>query len=63
MRFNNAFMCKSGEVGMQFNYGKDAIITIYHDGKALQNSEGHKEVFVNQAYKQYAFLHKHYRKH
>jgi len=62
MRLNNVFMCKSGVIGMQFNYGKQAILSVYHDGKALQVSEDHPEVFQTQAIKMYSFLHNRYKR-
>lgn len=39
MKFDNAFLCKSGVVGMQFVNSKGAIISVFHDGKKLRCSE------------------------
>lgn len=49
MKFDNAFKCKNGIVGMQFTYGKGAVISVFHDGESLKVSEDHLPVFQQQA--------------
>ena len=55
MRFDSAFMCKSGVVGMQFVVPamKGAIISVFHDGKGLQVSEQFPNKFKQEALKKY----------
>ena len=62
MRFDNAFQCKSGVVGMQFTYGKGAIISVFHNGKTLQVSDNHAPAFQQEALRKYLALKKFYTK-
>lgn len=63
MRFDSAFMCKSGVVGMQFVVPalKGAIISVFHDGKGLQVSEQFSNKFKQEALKKYFQLLKWYK--
>ena len=63
MRFNNAFMCKSGVLGMQFNYGKNEIVSVFHDGKELRTSEDVPVVFQLEARRRYHLLHNRFVRH
>jgi len=40
MRFDNAFITKNKNVGMQFKNNKNALLTIWDDGKRLHFTEG-----------------------
>lgn len=62
LRFDNAFMCKSGFVGMQFVNQKGAIISIFHDGKELKITEGLPLREEQEIYKKYFQLRKYYQK-
>lgn len=63
MRFDSAFVCKSGVVGMQFVVPamKGAIISVFHDGKKLQASEQFPIKFKIEALKKYSILLKYYK--
>lgn len=62
MKLANTFLCKSGHVGMQFEYGKGAIISVTHDGKQLQVSEDHPKAFQLEAQRRYHALEPFYKR-
>lgn len=63
MKFDNAFMCKSGVVGMQFMLPNSSLITVFHDGNSLQASESFPEKLRQAAMIKYNSLHNRFVRH
>lgn len=59
LKFDNAFMCKSGVVGMQFQNKKRQLVSVFHDGKSLQVSQDFPTAQQQEAMQHYTkMLHK-----
>lgn len=61
MRFDNAFLCKNGVVGMQFTKNKDVLISVFHDGQSLKVSEQATPAEQEEALRKYHFIHKRFK--
>lgn len=63
MKFDNAFKCKSGVIGMQFELSNGVLISVFHDGKEMKVSEAFPEKVRMAALQKYHQLHKSFVRH
>ncbi len=62
LKFEQAFLCKSGKVGITFSYGKGRMCNVFHDGKEYKTSEHVPDVIQLKALARYFAIQKQFKK-